>query len=57
MGIENDLVYSLGRNLLDFVSGHRNRPDIRVETEVDLIPVKGSKLSRFLCVGSKSTSL
>ena len=32
---------------------YRNRLDIRVGIEIDLISVMGSKLSWFLCAGSK----
>ena len=38
-----------------FVSRHRNRLDIRVGIEIDLISVMGSKSSCFLCGGSSLT--
>ena len=38
-----------------FVSGHRNRLDIRVGVKIDFILVMGSKLTWFLCAGSKLT--
>ena len=39
----------------DFVSGHRDRLDIRVEIEVELISVMGLKLALFSCSGSELT--
>ena len=33
--------------------GHRNRLDVRVGTEIDLVSVMGSKLTWFSCTGSK----
>ena len=38
-----------------FVSGHRNRLDIRVGIKIDMISVMGSKLTWFICAGSKLT--
>ena len=38
-----------------FVSGHRNRLDISVGIEIDLISVMGLRLPWFLCAGSKLT--
>ena len=38
-----------------FVSGHRNRLDIRVGIKIDLISVMRSKFTSFLCEGSKLT--
>ena len=38
-----------------FVSGHRNRRDIKVEIEIDLSSVMSSKLTKFLCARSKLT--
>ena len=38
-----------------FVSGHRNRLDIRVGIKIDFISVMVLKLNRFLCAGSKLT--
>ena len=38
-----------------YVSGHRNRPGIRVGTQIDLISVMGSTLTWFLCAGSELT--
>ena len=38
-----------------FVSGHRNRLDIKVGIEIDWISVMGSRLTWFLCAGSKLT--
>ena len=40
-----------------FVPGHRNRLDIRMEIEIDLISVMGSKATCFLCDRSKLTWL
>ena len=40
-----------------FVSWHRNRFDIKVGIETDLISVMGSKLTWFLCTASKLTWL
>ena len=38
-----------------FVSGHRNRLDVRLRIKSNLISAIGSKLNWFLCPGSKST--
>ena len=38
-----------------FVSGHRNRLEIRVGIESDLMSVMRSKITRFLCVASTLT--
>ena len=56
VAVENDLFLVSGSNLTRFfVSGHRNRLDIRAGIEIDLISVIGSILSWFLLWGSKLT--
>ena len=51
MRVENDLVWSLDRNTLDFrVGGLAKLIVFRVGIEIDLTSVLGSKLTWF-CVG------
>ena len=52
VAVENELFLG-SRSIWVFVSGHRNRLDIRVGIEFDLISVIGSKLTRFLCAWRK----
>ena len=54
MAVENYFFLVYGSKLTPFfVSGHRNRLDIRVGIEIDLVLVWVSKLTSFLCGGSK----
>ena len=56
MAVEKWLVFSVWIEInTAFVSGHRNRLDIRMGIEIDLISVMGSKLTWFLCGWPKMT--